>query len=270
MENLENTETQAVVEPTMTDEIMMVVRVEKGRTLVLGYEKPARRVAKSSSHSIFTSENQAKEAKNRYYHVSFWDLSISDSLSNTATNFHYIYAEYANGMCEDSKFIITQGTMFKTDNDFFDMVWQNNCGIVVVLTKFCKNEKDRYCPYWPTNVDGPWVTEEYTVSTKIVKRRNNFTKYFLELKNSKVLQENRNVSLYHYTDWPSDGDPVKTLGFNKMIAAISLEKKVLHRFVENLFGPIIVHGCAGIGRKGASCMIQSYVHICSNETNGCS
>lgn len=260
MDNLENTKTQTVVEPTMTDEIMNVVRIQKGSTLVLAYEKPARSVAESSTHSIFASENQqAKEAKNRYYHVSFWDSPISDSLSNAATNFHYIYAQYANGMREESKFIVTQGTMFKTDNDFFDKVWQNNCGIVVVLTKFCENEKDRYCPYWPTDVDGPWVTEEYIVSTKIVKKRNNFTKYFLKLKNSKDSEENRNVSLYHYTNWPSDGDPLKTPGFNKMIAAMSLEKKALDRFVGNLFGPIIVHGCAGIGRKGASCMIQSYV-----------
>nr|AGQ20225.1 AsIV-cont00112-ORF1 [Apophua simplicipes ichnovirus] len=197
--------------------------------------------------------------KNRYYHVSIWDFPKSNSSSNTATNLHYICANYANGMHEESKFIATAGKMFKTNNDFFDMVWQSNCGIVVVLTIFGKNEEDTSGLYWPTDVDDSWVTEEYTVSTKIVKKKDDFTKYFLELKNSKVPEELRNVSAYHYPNWPTDGVPEEDDGFKKMIAAVLLEMKLLQRFTSNRTGPIAVHGGSGIGRKGAFCMVNAYI-----------
>ncbi|BAF45511.1 GfV-B43-ORF1 [Ichnoviriform fumiferanae] len=197
--------------------------------------------------------------KNRSQSVPCWDHSRV-KLSNSPRS-DYIHANWIKGFDGARKFIGSQAPMTETINDHLDMIWQTKSTIIVVLTKIYDNDVELCYPYWSSVVNNCRKTEKYIVETKKVIDRPGYTKYLLKLKNSEITNDSRDVSLYHYTNWPEHRTPENIIQFIDLIMAINNEQHVQSVFQGNFPGPIVVHDSDNVNCTGTFCAIDLCIDI---------
>uniref|UniRef100_A0A3P9NGH9 protein-tyrosine-phosphatase n=1 Tax=Poecilia reticulata TaxID=8081 RepID=A0A3P9NGH9_POERE len=165
--------------------------------------------------------------------------SCNDLLSS------YINANYIRGYLGDSRaFIATQGPMVNTVNDFWQMAWQEESPVIVMITKL-KEKNEKCVLYWPEKrgiygkvevlVNGIRECEHYATRSLTLKCGNQ----------TRVLQH------YWYTSWPDHKTPDSALPLLQLMADVEAERRTAA-----CVGPVIVH-CAGIGRTG--CFIATTI-----------
>jgi len=144
------------------------------------------------------------------------------------------------------KYIVTQAPRKKTTKNFWKLVLDRNCKLILTLCMPLENHHERCAPYWKkpfypkkmmdwkiSFLDETIVLEGPSPH-RIVERR------FL-VRNTKTRDERTIVQL-HYENWPNYGVP-----------DLSLFQTYLDLVDENSAhssSPILVHCVAGIGRSG--------------------
>uniref|UniRef100_A0A3B5A7D3 protein-tyrosine-phosphatase n=1 Tax=Stegastes partitus TaxID=144197 RepID=A0A3B5A7D3_9TELE len=164
--------------------------------------------------------------------------SCNDLLSS------YINANYIRGYLGDHKaFIATQGPMVNTVNDFWQMAWQEEAPVIVMITKL-KEKNEKCVLYWPEK-RGIYGRVEVLVNS--VRECEHFTSRSLTLKVSHFLFP---VWHYWYTSWPDHKTPDSALPLLQLTADVEAGRG-------SAAGPVIVHCSAGIGRTG--CFIATTI-----------
>jgi len=66
----------------------------------------------------------------------------------------YINANYINGEIPGSEkaYISCQAPLPNTLLHFWLMIWENNCSVIVMLTRLVERDRPKAVPYWPENV----------------------------------------------------------------------------------------------------------------------
>jgi len=160
----------------------------------------------------------------------------------------YINASFVRGDTPIGEtYICTQGPLQNTIDDFWRMVWEQDCNVVVMLTKEVENLKIKCARYWPDkgfrvcgNFRISLLSEEST--PELIIRT-----FSLEDVQSGV---GRTVVHYQYVSWPDHGLPVSTTAFLELVRMVDKQKRT---------GPIIVHCSAGIGRSGTFCTVHHVI-----------
>ncbi|XP_068791730.1 receptor-type tyrosine-protein phosphatase R isoform X2 [Struthio camelus] len=164
----------------------------------------------------------------------------SDSLST------YINANYIRGYGGKEKaFIATQGPMINTVNDFWQMVWQEDSPVIVMITKL-KEKNEKCVLYWPEK-RGIYGKVEVLVNS--VKECENYTVRQLTIKQG---SQSQNVKHYWYTSWPDHKTPDSAQPLLELMLDVEED-----RMESPGRGPVIVHCSAGIGRTG--CFIATAI-----------
>ena len=140
-------------------------------------------------------------------------------------------------------FISTQGPIDKTIEDFWTMVDQYNCKIIVMLCKLKELERPKCAFYWnPEN-----KMEKYTIvlSSEDKIQINNTVLIIRKIKliNNKTKEE-KEVTHLHYEGWPDHGAP----DVNQAFEAFEYMIKEVDKLKGD--GPGVVHCSAGVGRTG--------------------
>lgn len=166
--------------------------------------------------------------------------SCNDLLSS------YINANYIRGYLGDEKaFIATQGPMVNTVNDFWQMAWQEESPVIVMITKL-KEKNEKCVLYWPEK-RGIYGKVEVLVNS--IRECEHYTTRSLTLKcgnQTRVLQH------YWYTSWPDHKTPDSTMPLLQLMADVEADRRTAAAM-----GPVIVHCSAGIGRTG--CFIATTI-----------
>ncbi|KAM7181553.1 receptor-type tyrosine-protein phosphatase R isoform 3-T3 [Macrochelys suwanniensis] len=164
----------------------------------------------------------------------------ADSLST------YINANYIRGYGgKEKSFIATQGPMINTVNDFWQMVWQEDSPVIVMITKL-KEKNEKCVLYWPEK-RGIYGKVEVLVNN--VQECENYTVRNLTLKQGSQTQ---NVKHYWYTSWPDHKTPDSAQPLLQLMLDVEQD-----RMASAGRGPVIVHCSAGIGRTG--CFIATAI-----------
>ncbi|NWT91305.1 PTPRR phosphatase, partial [Urocynchramus pylzowi] len=164
----------------------------------------------------------------------------SDSLST------YINANYIRGYGGKEKaFIATQGPMINTVNDFWQMVWQEDSPVIVMITKL-KEKYEKCVLYWPEK-RGIYGKVEVLVNS--VQECKNYTVRQLTIKQG---SQSRSVKHYWYTSWPDHKTPDSAQPLLQLM--LDVEEDRLQSLGR---GPVVVHCSAGIGRTG--CFIATAI-----------
>ena len=228
-----------------------------------GFQREFRLIEKWTRHHRFmkkytTALSQVNRHKNRYTNV----LPPEESRVKlkTISGSGYINASYINGQINgsDHRYISTQAPMNHTINDFWRMVWETHCAVIVMMTNVVENGCIKCNRYWNemgtiTIGDIKVKSMGYHSITRSLRMRR------FEVENTNDSSNKRLISHFQYLDWPDHGIPKDIQSFLDLVKVVDSEE------VNSNGVPLIVHCSAGIGRTGTFCA----VHITNQVINEC-
>ncbi|GAA0184724.1 protein phosphatase [Lithospermum erythrorhizon] len=184
--------------------------------------------------------------KNRYTDVLPYDHNMILSARG------YINASLIQSSPLVSRFIATQGPMPHTFQDFWDMVFQNNCPVIVMLTRLLDNYRMEKCGDYFQAKDGPREFGNVSIATKWIETTNSsLVLQCLEVGHKESEGPPMCVLHIQYPEWPDHGVPENTIGVREIL-------KRLYSVPPDQ-GPVVVHCSAGIGRTGTYCTIHNTI-----------
>ena len=145
-------------------------------------------------------------------------------------------------------YIMTQGPMPNTVFDFWAMVFNERCPMIVMVTSEVESGRTKCHMYWPAS-EGEEVSNDYiTVEcTDSVDYGHSVVTHLTVI----VGDESLEVVHVRFKDWPDHGVPADPRCFTKLVST-AMELNA------NKPGPVVVHCSAGIGRSGAY-IVVSYI-----------
>ncbi|CAL9107246.1 unnamed protein product [Musa acuminata var. zebrina] len=199
----------------------------------------------------------ANLGKNRYMDVLPFDnnrIILDSTKGNTSSANGYINASFIGiGTGEKvSRFIATQGPLPETSGDFWEMVFQHRCPVIVMLTLVDNPKMMRKCADYFQADDGLRGFGKISVETKYTRIcASSLVLRCLEVKHKELVKPTLPVLHIQYPEWPDHGVPADTASVREIL------KRIYH--VPPSIGPIVVHCSAGIGRTGAYCTIHNTI-----------
>ncbi|NXT30001.1 PTPRV phosphatase, partial [Syrrhaptes paradoxus] len=202
------------------------------------------------------AELPANVSKNRYPHVLPYDHSrVKLSQLGEDPHSEYINANFVPGYTSQQEFIVTQGPLKKTIEDFWRLVWEQNICNIIMLTVCMENGRVLCDHYWPSE-SAPVSYGQVRVHLLTQSSSEEWTMREFKLWHEGLRAE-RHVSHLHYTAWPDHGIPEST-------ASIMTFRDLVREHIQSTkdAGPTLVHcrrgsalgdgrrGCAGVGRSG--------------------
>ncbi|KAM3721503.1 Tyrosine-protein phosphatase non-receptor type [Dirofilaria immitis] len=207
--------------------------------------------------------------RNRYRNVLAYDTSRVVLKRGNTERSDYINASPLIVPAAKRNYILTQGPLSTTSNDFWQMVWEQNSTLIVMLNKLVEKGLPKCHDYFPS-LGSP--LREFNSFNIVLKKEQDFDDYVirdLELmrKTEDVLREKnesiesfpRVIKHFHFTSWPDFGVPHSTavfIGFLQEVRGTGL-----------LSGkePTIVHCSAGIGRSGTFVVADSVLSMIEQD-----
>lgn len=146
-------------------------------------------------------------------------------------------------------YIVSQAPLPNTVADFWQMIWEQGCVVIVMLTQLQEEGSGRQLchRYWPEE-----GSEQYHIfEVHLVSEHAWCDDYLVRsvyLKNTRS-GETRTVTQFHFKSWPSQGVP------SSARALLEFRRKV-NKSYRGRSCPICVHCSDGVGRSGTYVLVD--------------
>ncbi|XP_066537009.1 receptor-type tyrosine-protein phosphatase N2 [Hoplias malabaricus] len=225
----------------MEDHLQNRDRLEKEWEALCGYQ------AEPAACSVSQEKQNAK--KNRPNGVLVYDHSrFTLKAENNQNNNDYINASLI--MDHDPRnpaYISAQGPLPSTVADFWQMVWESGCVVIVMLTPLGENGTKQCHQYWPDEGSDLYHIYEVNLVSEHIWCEDFLVRSFY-LKNVQT-NETRTVTQFHFLSWMDQSIPesARTL--------LDFRRKV-NKCYRGRSCPIIIHCSDGSGRSGTYILID--------------
>ncbi|XP_023034893.1 tyrosine-protein phosphatase non-receptor type 9 isoform X2 [Drosophila willistoni] len=241
-------------DPKPIDQIVQMVKQRGRQGLIKEYADIRNRAPEGT---FLHARMRNNLTKNRYTDVLCYDhsrvvLAHEDEADEVSD---YINANFVDGYKQKNAYISTQGPLPKTSHDFWRMIWEQHCLVIVMTTRVMERGRVKCGQYWEPAEDSSLEFGNYHVRTISVECNEDYTVASLELRNIKT-DEIRNVSHWQFTSWPDYGVPSSAMAMLNFLQKVrDMQAQLVRGLGDTWAGhprgpPIVVHCSAGIGRTG--------------------
>ncbi|XP_014769029.1 receptor-type tyrosine-protein phosphatase T [Octopus bimaculoides] len=164
------------------------------------------------------------------------------------------YSDYINASYLDNrKYIITQGSLKETIVDFWRMIWQQECTMIIMFPEYEEKGKIKNIQYWPNVKEtveyGLMKIKAISMDRNAIYEKRTFHIFKKELEKT----EGWEINHFTFLKWPERGvpiDPEYILDFRNAVTNI-FNKKL----------PIVVQSSNGVGRSGIYVCIDTLLSM---------
>ncbi|XP_063234595.1 tyrosine-protein phosphatase 10D isoform X2 [Bacillus rossius redtenbacheri] len=151
----------------------------------------------------------------------------------------YINANYVPGHNSPREFIVTQGPLHSTRDDFWRMCWESNSRAIVMLTRCIEKGREKCDHYWPYDTQPVYYGDICVTLLNESHYPDWCIAEFMMCRGdvSRVMRH------FHFTTWPDFGVPSPPQTLVRFVRAFRERVGPEQR-------PIVVHCSAGVGRSG--------------------
>ncbi|KAM9288075.1 receptor-type tyrosine-protein phosphatase N2 [Cariama cristata] len=144
-------------------------------------------------------------------------------------------------------YVATQGPLPATVADFWQMVWENGCVVIVMLTPLVENGVKQCYHYWPDEGSNLYHIYEVNLVSEHIWCEDFLVRSFY-LKNLQT-NETRTVTQFHFLSWNDQRVPASTRSL------LDFRRKV-NKCYRGRSCPVVVHCSDGAGRSGTYILID--------------
>lgn len=196
-----------------------------------------------------TATQPENKPRNRYPDALPYDQNrVKLNPDNNVSKSDYINASYIVDVDpRHPRYIATQGPLSNTVDNFWQMIWEQNIAVIVMLTSITDMGLSQSSQYWPSN----GVTTYQIYEVRLVSEHPHSEDYIIRsfyLQNSQT-RESRTVTHFQYLTWTSLGAPQSAtplLEFRRKVNKASSHQQT----------PLLVHCSGGVGRTGTYMLID--------------
>ncbi|XP_053914909.1 receptor-type tyrosine-protein phosphatase N2 [Cuculus canorus] len=225
----------------MEDHLKNKNRLEKEWEALCAYQ--------AEPNATIAAQQEENIQKNRSRAVVPYDHSrICLKAENSHDNSDYINASPI--MDHDPRnpaYIATQGPLPATVADFWQMVWENGCVVIVMLTPLMENGVKQCYHYWPDEGSNLYHIYEVNLVSEHIWCEDFLVRSFY-LKNLQT-NETRTVTQFHFLSWNDQRVPASTRSL------LDFRRKV-NKCYRGRSCPVVVHCSDGAGRSGTYILID--------------
>uniref|UniRef100_A0A2K5S6Q1 Protein tyrosine phosphatase receptor type N2 n=1 Tax=Cebus imitator TaxID=2715852 RepID=A0A2K5S6Q1_CEBIM len=225
----------------MEDHLKNKNRLEKEWEALCAYQ--------AEPNSSLVAQREENMPKNRSLAVLTYDHSrVLLKAENSHSHSDYINASPI--MDHDPRnpvYIATQGPLPATVADFWQMVWESGCVVIVMLTPLTENGVRQCYHYWPDEGSNLYHIYEVNLVSEHIWCEDFLVRSFY-LKNLGT-SETRTVTQFHFLSWYDRGVP------SSARPLLDFRRKV-NKCYRGRSCPIIVHCSDGAGRSGTYVLID--------------
>ncbi|XP_037723932.1 tyrosine-protein phosphatase non-receptor type 9 isoform X5 [Drosophila subpulchrella] len=240
-------------DPKPIDQIVQMVKQRGRHGLIKEYADIRNRAPEGT---FLHARMRANLTKNRYTDVLCYDHSrVVLAHEDGDEPSDYINANFVDGYKQKNAYISTQGPLPKTSQDFWRMIWEQHCLVIVMTTRVMERGRVKCGQYWEPTEESSLEFGDYHVRTISVECNEDYMVASLELRNIKT-DEIRNVSHWQFTSWPDYGVPSSAMAMLNFLQKVREKQAELVNALGDTWAghargpPIVVHCSAGIGRTG--------------------
>lgn len=201
----------------------------------------------------------ANFTKNRYRDILPYDSTRVKLDSENPLGGDFINGNYVPGYHKKVEYIVTQGPIRTTLDEFWAMVWENDVRVISMVTKTSEGGREKVYQYWPKAVGESGNFRAWVVTLTAEEDRGAYIARTLVMKDT-VSSDERTIRHFQFVVWPDHGVPEETAPL------ISFRNEVRTALNDaGDCGPLVVHCSAGVGRTGAFIVADIQLEKYANE-----
>ncbi|KAI1732781.1 protein-tyrosine phosphatase domain-containing protein [Ditylenchus destructor] len=195
------------------------------------------------------SIDENNRLKNRYMNIGAVEhtrIHIHSGISSDG----YINANFIDSCDSHNAYIATQAPLPHTFSDFWTMIWQENCNVIVAITNLVEGGRVKCDQYWPPTLRATMAFDNFQLTLDSEQQNSVFVHRIITLRalNCPPGTSERTIHQVHFTSWPDHAVPQTVFPLLYFLNYVSEIEQT---------GPIVVHCSAGVGRSGSFILIDS-------------